>query len=62
MRNVEIDDERCRFSLENVSPVLKGFEIVLTADEKLKNYIEADIFNTKNGDYVAHFKLNGGVK
>ena len=62
MSNVEIDDERCRFSLEDVSPVLKDFEIVLTADENLKNTIEADIFNTKKEVYVAHFKLNGALK
>lgn len=62
MRNVSIDDERCRFSLEEISPALKGFEIVLTADENLNNYIEADIFNINNGDYVAHFILNGAAK
>ena len=53
-----IDDERCRVSLSQISPALKNYEIVLTANEKLEKYIEADIFDIKNGDYVAHFKLN----
>tara|TARA_R100001440_G_C2499312_1_gene116334 strand:- start:271 stop:468 length:198 start_codon:yes stop_codon:yes gene_type:complete len=53
-----IDDERYRASLSEISPALKNYEIVLTADEKLEKYIEADIFDTKNGDYVAHFILN----
>ena len=53
-----IDDERYRASLSEISPALKNYEIVLTADEKLEKYIEADIFDAKNGDYVAHFKLD----
>ena len=53
-----IDDERCRVSLSKISPALKNYEIVLTANERLEKYIEADIFDIKNGDYVAHFKLN----
>ena len=53
-----IDDERYRASLSEISPALKNYEIVLTADEKLEKYIEADIFDIKNGDYVANFKLD----
>ena len=53
-----MDDERYRASLSVISPALKNYEIVLTADEKLEKYIEADIFDIKNGDYVAHFILN----
>jgi hypothetical protein len=52
-----IDDERYRASLSEISPALKNYEIVLTADEKLEKYIEADIFDIKNGNYVAHFKF-----
>ena len=53
-----IDDERYRASLSVISPALKNYEIVLTADEKLEKYIEADIFDIKNGNYVANFKLD----
>ena len=56
--SIVIDDERCRVSLSKISPALKNYEIVLTANERLEKYIEADIFDIKNGDYVAHFKLN----
>ena len=54
-------DERYRASLSEISPALKNYEIVLTADEKLEKYIKPT-FLIKNGDYV-EFKLdNLGIK